>query len=118
MSRRDPFVYLRHMLDHAQEARDMIVGRSRADLDSNRMLNLALVRLLEVIGEASRRVPDEFRARFPDVPWRDTSDFRNRLIHGYDEIDFDTVWEIAKSDLSPLISQLEAIIAEHDHPLG
>ncbi len=82
------------------------------------MLNLALVRLLEVIGEASRRVPDEFRTRYPNVPWRDTSGFRNRLIHAYDEIDFDIVWEIVQTDLLPLIAELESIIAEHKQPSG
>ena len=118
MSRRDPLVYVRHMLDHAQEALDITSNRSRPELDTDRMLNLALVRLLEVIGEASRRVPDEFRTRYPNVPWRDTSGFRNRLIHAYDEIDFDIVWEIVQTDLLPLIAQLESIIAEHKQPSG
>ena len=76
------------------------------------MFNLALVRLLEVIGEASRRVPEEFRSRYPVVPWRRTTDFRNRLIHAYDDIDFDTVWDIVQNELPPLIEQLESIIAE------
>ena len=111
MSRRDPLVYILHMRDHAREARDMAGGRSRADLDTDRMLNLALVRLLEVLGEASRRVPDDFRSRYPDVPWRDTSDLRNRLIHGYDQINFDLVWEVIENDLEPLFEQLETIIA-------
>ena len=77
------------------------------------MLNLALVRLLEVLGEASRRVPGDFRSRYPDVPWRDTSDLRNRLIHGYDQINFDLVWEVIENELAPLIVQLETIIAEN-----
>ena len=80
--------------------------------DSDRMFNLDMVRLLEVIGEAARRVPEEFRSRYTEVPWRRTTDFRNRLIHGYDVIDFDTVWDIVKNELSPLIEQLEEIISE------
>ena len=113
MSRHDPLVYILHMRDHAREAWDLTRDRSRADLDTDRMLNLALVRLLEVLGEASRRVPGDFRSRYPDVPWRDTSDLRNRLIHGYDQINFDLVWEVIENDLSPLIVQLETIIAEN-----
>ena len=112
MSRRDPLVYILHMRDHAREAWDMTRGRSRGDLDTDRMLNLALVRLLEVLGEAARRVPGDFRNRYPDVPWRDTSDLRNRLIHGYDQINLDLVWEVVEKDLEPLIEQLEAIISE------
>ena len=91
MSRRDPRVYIHHMLDHAMEALEMTRGRSREDLDADRMLNLSLVRLMEMVDESSRRVPQDFRARYPDVPWRDTSDLRNRLIHAYDEVDFDTL---------------------------
>ncbi len=112
MSRRDPLVFIHHMLDHAREAREMTTNRSRGDLDSDRMLNLALVRLMEVVGEASRRVQDGFRSLHPHVPWRETTDFRNRLIHGYDQINFDVLWDIIQEDLPPLIEQLETIIAE------
>ena len=112
MSRRDPRVYIHHMLDHATEALEMTQGRSRADLDTDRMLNLSLVRLMEVVGEASRRVSQDFRSRYPNVPWRQTSDLRNRLIHVYDEINFDTLWEIIRDEVPPLIEQLEAILDE------
>lgn len=110
MTRRDPLVYVRHMLDHAREAADMARDRSRADLDSDRQLNLALVRLMEVVGEAATRVPEEFRARHPQVPWRDVADLRNRLIHGYDTVDFDRLWVILRQDIPPLIDQLETIL--------
>ena len=112
MSRHDPRVYIHHMLDHATEALEMTQGRSRADLDADRMLNLSLVRLMEVVGEASRRVPKDFRDRYPDVPWRQTSDLRNRPIHVYDEINFDTLWEIIQDQVPPLIERLEAILDE------
>lgn len=112
MTRHDPSVYVRHMLDHAREAADMARGRSRADLDLNRQLNLALVRLMEVIGEAATRVPEEFRARYPQVPWRDVADLRNRLIHGYDTVDFDRLWAILRQDIPSLIDQLEAILRD------
>jgi len=94
MSQHDPTVSVRQMLDHAREAVEMIQGRSRADLDTGRMLNLALVRLVEVIGEAASRVPEEFRSRYPEVPWRQTVGMRNRLLHGYDTVDFDILWAI------------------------
>ncbi len=68
---------------------------------------------MEVIGEASRRIPDEFRSRYPDTPWRDIAYLRNRLIHAYETVDFDTLWEIIRDDLPPLIVQLESILAEH-----
>lgn len=77
------------MFDHAREAVAMAKGRTRADLDADRQFNLALVRLLEIVGEAANRMPEDERARFPDVPWPQIVGLRNRLIHGYDEVDFD-----------------------------
>ena len=100
------------MLDRAREAVDMTGGRSRSDMDTNRMLNLALVRLMEVIGEAAGRVPENFRSRHPQVPWRDITDLRNRLIHGYDSVDFDRLWTIIQDDLPHLIEQLEIIVEQ------
>ena len=70
MTRHNPMVRVHHMLDHSREAVEMTRGRTRADLDRDRLLNLALVQLVEVIGEAASRVPEEFRSRHPQVPWR------------------------------------------------
>ncbi len=112
MTRHDPLVSVRHMFDHAREAVEMVRGRSRSDLDTDRQMNLALVRLMEVIGEAATRVPEDFRRRYPEVHWRDVADLRNRLIHGYDAIDFDRLWTIIEQDLPTLIEQLEPIARE------
>ena len=114
MSRRDPIVYVHHILDHARDARDMSENRSREDLDTDRMFELALVRLMEIIGEASRRIPEDFQIRYPLVPWLGMSDLRNRLIHGYDQINFDRLWEIIENELSPRIEQMEAILAREE----
>jgi uncharacterized protein with HEPN domain len=94
------------MLDHAREAVAMACGRTRADLDSDRQFNLALVRLLEIIGEAANRVPGHHRARIAEVAWPQIVGLRNRLIHGYDEVDFDIVWQIVTVDLPKLIEVL------------
>jgi uncharacterized protein with HEPN domain len=107
MTRHDPHLRIRHMLDHAREALDMTRGRTREDLDEHRELELSLVRLLEIVGEAANRVPDEERARYPGVPWREIVDFRNRVIHGYDAVDLDIVWEILEKDLPTLVEALQ-----------
>lgn len=83
----------------------MVRGRTRDDLDSDRMLNLALVRLMEIVGEAAARVPAEFRSENPEVPWQDIADLRNRLVHGYDAVDLGVLWAIVHDDLGPLIVQ-------------
>ena len=113
MSRRDPMVAVQQMRDHGKEALQLAAGRSRADLDLDRMFELALTRLMEVLGEAARRVPDEFRERYPEVPWRQTTDLRNVLIHDYDTIDLDLLWLIIQERLPPLLPQLQSIIDEN-----
>lgn len=95
------------MLDHAREAAEMAAGRARGDLDEDRQLNLSLVRLLEIVGEAANRVPEDERARYPGVQWQDIVDLRNRLIHGYDAVDFDILWQIIEIDLPELIEALD-----------
>jgi uncharacterized protein with HEPN domain len=91
MSRHETDVRLRHMLDHAKEAVGMAQGKVRADLliDTDRPLNLSLVRLLEIVGEAATRVPTEERKLYSDIPWPEVIGLRNRLIHGYDSVDFE-----------------------------
>lgn len=113
MTRHDSLIRVRHMLDHAHEAAAMAAGRTRGDLDADRQFNLAPVRLLEIVGEAAARVPHDFRDQHPQVPWRDIADLRNRLIHGYDMVDFDRMWSIIHDDLPPLIEQLQAILKRH-----
>ena len=104
-------VRLRHMLEHAREAVDMASGKGRADLDRDRKLNLALVLLLEIIGEAAGRMSPEECANYPDIPWHEIVSLRNRLIHGYDSVDFDILWQVVKNDLPPLIDQLMMILS-------
>lgn len=81
------------MLDHALEAVSMTNGKTRADLDKDRPLNLALVRLLDIIGEAATRIPKEEQARCKDISWSEIVSLRNRLNHGYDTVDFDILWQ-------------------------
>ncbi len=100
------------MLDHALEVVEMARGRSRSDLDTDRQLNLSLVRLLEIVGEATARISQEFRGNHPGIPWKDIIGLRNRLIHGYDAVDFDILWAIVQMDVPLLISQLEQILHE------
>jgi len=79
------------MLEHAREAMQLVAGRNRSDLDTDRVLSLALVRLLEIVGEAATRVSSEARARHPAIPWSEIVSLRNRLIHGYDAVDMDVL---------------------------
>jgi len=110
MTRHNEAARLRHMLDHAAEVVALVEGRNRKDLDSDRLLNLALVRLLEIVGEAAARLFPETRDGYSHIPWPDIIGLRNRLIHGYDIVDFDILWDIGHDDLPPLVLQLGEIL--------
>lgn len=104
-------IRLRHMLDSAEEAVHFAQDRSRADLDHDRMLSLAIVRDIEIIGEAAANVSAETQAACPGLPWPSIVGMRNRLIHAYFDVDLDRVWETITDDLPILIEELRAIIS-------
>lgn len=106
MSKREPGAALKQMLAYAREASAMIARRSRSDLDSDRQLELALTRLVEIVGEAATRVTTEERARLPGIPWSQVVGFRNRLIHAYDAVDLDVLWSVIEDDLPVMIAVL------------
>ena len=110
MTQHDPTVRMRHMLDRAKEAVDLLVGKEKADLFRNRVLELALVRLVEIVGEAANRLSIEDQSRYPSIPWKEIIGMRNRLIHGYDAVDLDVLWDTVRIDLPQLIEELERIL--------
>jgi len=99
------------MLDHAREASGLVKQRARADLDQDRVLSLALVQLCQIVGEGANRVSALRRQQHPEIPWPQIVALRNRLIHGYDTIDLDILWQILTGDLPPLITSLDNIIS-------
>jgi len=109
MTRGNDSVRIRHIVDSAREAVGFAKGRSREDLDTDRKLNLSLVRLLEIIGETARGVSQEFRESHPEIAWESMAGMRDRLIHGYFDVNLDVVWETVREDLPVVITELEKI---------
>ncbi len=110
MSQHDPKTSLRHMLDATRESIQIAADLSREDLNKNRIANLALTRLLEILGEAANRIPKEERDKLPSIPWEPIIGMRNRLIHGYDQVDLDILWEVINTDLPQLLIALEPVV--------
>jgi len=108
--RNDDTIRLRHMLDAAHDALSFAEGRSREDLDADRQLVLALVKCIEIIGEAAGQVSPEGQAQAAELPWRDMIDMRHRLVHAYYDVNLDVVWSTLREDLPPLIAALESVI--------
>ena len=115
MARHDPLVRLRHMLDYSREAVEMAKGKTADELSKNRQLNLALTHLVELIGEAASQIPRNVQARYRAIPWPKIVSMRNRLIHGYDFVDYGILWDTINIDLPPLIEILEKIIPPEKH---
>jgi uncharacterized protein with HEPN domain len=111
MSRHDDHVSVRQMLENARKATTFMQGKSRRDLDDDEMLSLAIVRLLEVLGEAARRVSIEYRDRTSQIPWRQITGTRDRLVHAYDTVNYNIVFAIVKDELPPLIADLERLVS-------
>jgi len=107
---------LQHVLDAATEARTFVQGRSFADLEADRMLLLALVRDIEVMGEAASRVSRETRERHPAVPWQEMVGMRNHLIHGYFDVDARVVWQTVVDDIPVIEEAVTQILSSLDVP--
>jgi uncharacterized protein with HEPN domain len=108
----EPRDYLRHMLVEA----DYLIGRtamvSFEDFAADDTLRRAFVRSLEIIGEAAKKVPDDFRAAHPAVEWRAMAGMRDRLIHDYFGVDFELVWDVVLTRIPELRNQLASILED------
>lgn len=107
---KDELVYVGHMLDKAHEALSLVHGKTRQDYDSDSILRLALTHLIQVIGEAARRVSPQFRERYPEIPWDAIAGMRSKIVHDYMNVDEDIVWDSVTQELQPLIDELRKIV--------
>ncbi len=103
-------IRLKHMLEAAQETQGFAANQGRTALNSNRMLVLALVEDIEIIGEAASKVSQGCRDSYPQIPWNDIIGMRNYLIHAYFKVDLEQVWSTIQDDLPPLIAELKKIL--------
>ena len=110
MSEHDDRLPLLQMRDHAREAVALVASRQRSDVERDRLLQLALERLAEIVGEAANRVSTASQARFPDIPWREAIGMRNRVSHGYDAVSHDTLWDTVLTDFPKLIDSVESAL--------
>ena len=103
-------IRLRHMLDAARQAQSFAKGETRGSLETDRKLVFALLKAVEVIGEAASQITKDTRKSLPLIPWADIVGMRHRLIHAYFDINLDILWNTIVKDLPPLIRVLEEIL--------
>ena len=115
--RKDDAIRLRHMLDAAREAVSFVQDRTRGDMDIDRQLVLALVKDIEIVGEAATRITEPTRLSLREIPWDRITGMRHRLVHAYFDINLDIVWKTARDELPALIALLESVIPPALHTL-
>ena len=109
---------LRRMLGIAVQARAFCNKRKRRDLDTDELFSLAMVRLVEMIGEQAARVSKGFQVRHPEIPWKALIGQRDRLIRHYYAIDLDIIWRILSKDLAPLIRLVQKVLLAVENSKG
>ncbi len=114
MKDRDFTDYIRDILISIQDVEEFITGITFEDFLKDKKTIKAVIRSLEVLGEASKKIPDEVRNRYPRIPWKRMAGMRDKLIHEYFGVDLEIVWNVAKKELPPVKSSIEKLVREID----
>lgn len=104
------FARLKHMLDSTEAILFFVKGKRKTSLDKDRLLRSAVLRELEIIGEAANRISERTKKQFPHLPWKELIGMRNRLIHAYFDIDHDIVWKTVREYLPTFHKQLKKAV--------
>jgi uncharacterized protein with HEPN domain len=110
---RDFVAYLCDIRDAAVKAQQFVAGMTFEQFAADEKTSFAVVRCLEIIGEAAGRIPASLQARYPGLPWREMTGMRHVLIHDYMGVNYGVVWKTVQEDLPPLLPQLAQMIAEN-----
>lgn len=102
--------YLLNILNSARTISEYTKGKVRDEFSKDSLLQDAVLRRLEIIGEASNRISAETQARYPHLPWLAMKGTRNRVIHEYDSVEIEIIWDIVEMDIPSLIAELEKIL--------
>ena len=112
MTAQDNWSRLKHISDACQEALKFVENQNQESLQQNRILALALVKELEIIGEAANNISSDCQLKYPDIPWKDMIGMRNRLVHAYFGINYDIVWRTVTESLPIVLRDIEVIIEQ------
>lgn len=114
-SDRDYGDYLADIRQAANDAREFVNSLDFDQFLRDRRTQLAVIKCLEILGEAAKKIPVDLRARYPDFPWGEAAGMRDKLVHEYFGVDLRVVWRTVHEDLPPLASQVDAILRREPH---
>jgi uncharacterized protein with HEPN domain len=106
--------FVEDILDAMDNAEMFLHDVSYDQFEDDLRTNFAVVRALEIIGEATKRLPMELRQEYPDIPWKNMAGMRDRIIHGYDTVDLQIVWDVVKVDIPQLKPQIQQIRTDYE----
>ena len=112
MSSHDPRVTLRQLQNAARRLQEICAGRTLEGLLADWMATVAAERFFEIVGEAVKRLPMDLRERYPVVPWKEIAGTRDRLSHGYDDINYEVLWDAVQNDVPLLLRTTERMLED------
>ncbi len=107
---KDPLEYLKHISDECIYLRNVAEGLSKNDFLDDETLKRAVVRSLEIIGEATKRIPADFKVEWNQIRWKNMAGMRDRLIHDYMGVDYSIVWDVLKNKIPELSIQIQEVL--------
>jgi len=110
--KKDPLVFVKHILESIENIESFSRGLSKSEFANDRLRQSAIIREIEIIGEAVKNLPEEFTAKYPFIEWTKIAGARDKLIHHYFGVDLDVIWDIIKYDLPELKKNIEKILKE------
>jgi uncharacterized protein with HEPN domain len=111
---RDPKLFLNDILEAAKYIQEFVEDLDFGGFINDEKTSSAVIRKFEIIGEAAKNIPETFKAKYADIPWKDIAGMRDHLIHGYFGVDYLIVWDTIQSDIPPIISKISQILNELD----
>lgn len=110
--KRNVKLYIKDILEYMERAEEHIKGLTFQEFCKDKKTSDAVIRCIEVMGEAAKNVSDEIRNKYPFIPWRDMAGMRDKIIHGYFTVDFETVWLVVKEEIPKLKPMIKKVLEE------